>query len=65
MKILSTWDAAKQLQVSPDTVLNLIRSKQIPASRLTETGHWRIRQDDLEQYANQRGVSLLIEDEEK
>lgn len=65
MRILSTWDAAKQLQVSPDTVLSLIRSKALPASRLTETGHWRIRQDDLEQYAQQRGVSLLIEDGEK
>lgn len=65
MKILSTWDAAKQLQVSPDTVLSLIHSKTLPASRLTETGHWRIRQDDLEEYAKQRGVSLLIKDEQK
>lgn len=59
MKILSTWDAARKLQVSPDTVLGLIRSKVLPASRLTETGHWRIRQEDLEDYANQRGVTLI------
>lgn len=65
MKILSTWDAAKQLQVSPDTVLGLIRSGKLPASRLTETGHWRIRQDELEQYANQRGVFLIEVESEK
>ena len=59
MKILSTSEAAKQLQVSPDTVLGLIRSRLLPASRLTETGNWRIRQDDLEQYAEQRGVALV------
>lgn len=65
MKVLSTWDAAKQLQVSPDTVLGLIRSGTLAASRLTDKGHWRIRQEDLENYANQRGVTLIEVESEK
>ena len=65
MKIMSTSEAAKRLQVSPDTVLLLIRSNQLPASRLTETGNWRIRQDDLEQYAAKRGIDLVVPEPEK
>jgi excisionase family DNA binding protein len=59
MSILSTGEAAEKLQVSPDTVLRLIRSGELPASRLTPTGYWRIRQEDLEDYAKQRGVELI------
>lgn len=65
MKIMSTSEAARRLQVSPDTVLLLIRSSQLPASRLTETGNWRIRQDDLEQYAAKRGIDLVEPEPEK
>lgn len=65
MKILSTSEAAKRLQVSPDTVLILIRNKALPASRLHETANWRIRLDDLEQYAKQRGIDLVELEPEK
>ncbi len=64
MTVLSTGEAAKRLQTSHDTVLRLIRSGELSANRLTESGHWRIRQEDLEEYAKQRGISLL-ESEEK
>jgi len=59
MQVMSTSQAAKKLQCSKNTVLRLIESGQLSASRLTETGHWRIRQEDLEAYAEQRGVALL------
>jgi len=59
MQVLSTWDAAEKLQVSPDTVLRLIRSRELPASRIGKRGHWRIRREDLEKFAQERGVELL------
>lgn len=59
MNVLSTGEVAKRLQVSPDTVLGLINSKELPASRLTKRGHWRIRQEDLEKFATERGVELV------
>ena len=64
MKVLSTSATAKRLQCSNSTVLRLIETGDLPATRLNETGHWRIRQDDLETYAEQRGVTLLEDTEE-
>lgn len=59
MQVMSTVDAAKKLQVSSDTVLGLIKSNQLPASRLSERGNWRIRREDLEIFAQERGIELL------
>lgn len=63
MQILSTGQAARRLQVSPDTVLLLIRNGDLKAERLSgKRSHWRIRQDELQQYANRNGLTLLPED---
>lgn len=59
MSVLSTRDAAQKLQVSPDTVLRWIKSNDLPATRIGKRGHWRIRQTDLEQFAETHGVELL------
>ena len=63
MKVLSTGQAAAKLQTSHDTVLRLIQSGTLPATRLSEKGRWRIRQDDLTEYAQQHGLVLLDDDE--
>lgn len=59
MKVLKTTQAADALQVSKETVLLMIQSGALPATRLRPTGHWRIRQDELERFAQQRGIELL------
>ena len=65
MRILTTVEAAKQLNVSQGTVLNLVRSGELTASRLTKQSWWRIRQDDLIQFAEERGITLEVFEEEK
>lgn len=63
MKVLSTGQAADMLQTSHDTVLRLIQSGTLPATRLSARGRWRIRQNDLIEYANQHGLDLLMDEE--
>ncbi len=60
--ILSTGQAARRLQISADTVLLLIKNGDLKAERFSEKSHWRIRQDDLQQFAEKRGITLLPED---
>lgn len=62
MTIMSTSKAAEMLQCSHDTVLRLIQLGTLPASRLTPTGRWRIRQQDLDEYAKQHGLQLLADE---
>lgn len=63
MTVMSTSKAAELLQCSHDTVLRLIQLGDLPATRLTPTGRWRIREQDLSEYAKQHGLELLAEDE--
>lgn len=65
MRVLSTAEVARELQVSRDTVVRLIDLGDLPAERLTATGHRRIRQDDLLEYAKRKGIRLLSEQEQK
>jgi excisionase family DNA binding protein len=44
--LYSTFQAAKVLGVSPDTVLKWIKAGKLPASR-TLGGHYRIRRDTI------------------
>ena len=62
MMVFSTGQAARRLQVSSDTVLRLIKYGDLKAERFSEKGHWRIRLDELERFAEQRGITLLAED---
>lgn len=61
MQVVSTGQAARRLQVSTDTVLLLIKTGQIKAERISEKAHWRIRQDELQRFADDRGITLLPE----
>lgn len=58
MKVLTTGQTAKALQVSIDTVLRLIRSGELKAERLTNTSRYRIKEADLIAYAESRNVEL-------
>ena len=51
--LYSTFQAAKVLGVSPDTVLKWIKSAKIPASR-TLGGHYRIRRDTIGELLSER-----------
>jgi len=53
--LYSTFQAARVIGVSPDTVLKWIKSGKIPASR-TLGGHYRIRGDTIEELIS-RGAS--------
>lgn len=61
MQVVSTGQAARRLQISTDTVLLLIRNGQIKAERISDKSHWRIRQDELQRFAEERGITLLPE----
>ena len=51
--LYSTFQAAKVLGVSPDTVLKWIKAGKIPASR-TLGGHYRIRRDTIGELLSER-----------
>ena len=61
MKVLTTRQAADALQTSIDTVRRLIRDGILKAERLTEDGQYRIREADLREYAQKRGIALLFD----
>lgn len=65
MKKLSTGEAGRRLQVSPDTILLMIKSKELPAERLRPNGHYKILENDLQEYAKQHNVTLLPAEEPK
>lgn len=59
MRVLTTGQTAKALQVSIDTVIRLIKSGDIKAERLTPTSQYRIKEADLIEYAEERKIDLL------
>jgi excisionase family DNA binding protein len=61
MRVLSTTEVAQELQVSRDTVVRLIVIGELPSERLSVTGHRRVREDDLVEYAKRKGIKLLSE----
>ncbi|MBX3016182.1 MAG: helix-turn-helix domain-containing protein [Caldilineaceae bacterium] len=61
MRVLSTTEVAQELQVSRDTVVRLIQIGELPAERLSSTGHRRVREEDLFEYAKRKGIKLLSE----
>lgn len=61
MNILTTGQAAKALQISIDTVIRLIQLGELKAERLTDTSRYRIREEDLLEYAQRKQVRLYVE----
>ena len=59
MRVLTTGQAAQQLQVTSETVRRLIELGERKASRLTATGRYRILESDLRAYANRRDLVLM------
>ena len=45
LRLLTIWETADMLQISPRTVLRMARNKQLPAFKLG--GQWRVRQSEL------------------
>lgn len=65
MKKLTTGQVAELLQVSSQTVLRLIRSGELTAERLTATGQYRVRRDELDKYAEAHKLTLLPDQEQE
>lgn len=61
MKMLTTGQVAKELQVSHDTAYRLVLDKIIPAIQVRDRGRHRVRLDDLQKYAHERGIKLQRE----
>jgi len=59
MKVLTTGQTAKALQISIDSVVRLIKSGELRAERLTKTSRHRIKEADLIAYAKARNVELI------
>jgi excisionase family DNA binding protein len=59
MRVLTTGQAAQQLQVTSETVRRLIELGELKASRLTATGQYRILESDLREYASRRDLVLM------
>ncbi|MCX7521093.1 helix-turn-helix domain-containing protein [Microbacterium sp. STN6] len=49
-RFLTVADAAEILNVSPDDVLAIVQSGELPAIRIGTTGKWRIERNVLEAY---------------
>ncbi len=56
-KPLTTGDVARICQVSQATILNWIRHRGLSAYT-TPGGHYRVRQDDLQEFAARYGMLL-------
>ncbi|MCE7982555.1 MAG: helix-turn-helix domain-containing protein [Caldilinea sp. CFX5] len=65
MNKLTTGQAAKRLQYSIKTVERLIKSGKLKAERLTPNGQNRILENDLVEYAEANGITLLPQDTEE
>lgn len=61
MEMLSTKQAAQELQLTYITVVRLVQDKIIPAVQLRDRGRYHIRLDDLQKYAQERGIVLRRE----
>jgi len=53
-RFLTPAEVAELLAITPDEVQTLIDSGELPAIRLGAIGLWRISQDDLEGYVDDR-----------
>ncbi|QYH35643.1 helix-turn-helix domain-containing protein [Salinibacterium sp. M195] len=49
-RFLTLADTAEVLSVSPNEVLDLVRSGELPAIKVGSKGHWRIENSVLESY---------------
>jgi excisionase family DNA binding protein len=49
-RFLTLADAAEVLSISPQEVLGLVRSGELPAIKVGSKGHWRIEKSVLESY---------------
>ena len=58
MRVLTTGQAAQQLQVTSETIRRLIEANELKASRLTDKGQYRILESDLKEYAARRNLLL-------
>ena len=45
------------LSVSRSTVIRWIKSEQLPATRFTDKGHWKVSEADLERFAAARSTA--------
>jgi excisionase family DNA binding protein len=54
---LTTQEAARYLQVHPETVRFWARAKAIPAAKLGNRGGFRFRREDLDRFLTQRRTS--------
>ena len=53
MEVLSTSEAVRQFQMHPATVLRLILTQKVAATK-DGNGRWQIRRSDLERWNRQR-----------
>lgn len=53
-KLLTVTQAAERLGLTRTRVLKLISVGRLPASRDPLTGHWRVKESDLELVANRK-----------
>lgn len=60
-RTLSTVEVANLLKCSDDTVRRLIEKGKLPASRLHDTGFWRIAWSDLKEYAKEQHIPISEE----
>jgi len=58
MKFLTAYEAAELLQVSHDTVVNLVKAGELQAERLTPRGRYRINKQSLVDFAARRKLTL-------
>jgi excisionase family DNA binding protein len=61
MQKLTTGQAARALHTSVDTVRRLIDAGELSAERLTDKSQYRIREQDLREFAQRRGIMLLLD----
>lgn len=60
MEILTVAQAAKYCNVSTETIINWLKTGGLSALK-TETGHRRIKKDDLDKFLKEKGVPLPAE----
>lgn len=51
-------EAAALLGVHPNSIRNVIKSGKLPAYRLGDKGHWRIKKTELEAFISEHGANL-------
>lgn len=58
MEMLTTSEVALLLGVSDQTIRRMIKAGDLPGVRLTDDSWMRISKEDLQNYANSRGLKL-------